>query len=180
MRYTNHITSSSIKYKSQWMTVYEDLVSKEVDGTIKMFNRIEVLDAAIVVPILEDSSLVMVENYRHGADTNLLELPGGFINENELETDAGKRELLEETGYTCNQVELINWFYTWPGRTAQRNFVVVARGLKKPLGKNLDKFECIKVHKVSGDKIRRELTRGGKIKSAPTISALLYGYLRYL
>jgi len=162
------------------MTVYEDLVSKEVDGTIKMFNRIEVLDAAIVVPILEDSSLVMVENYRHGAGTNLLELPGGFINENELETDAGKRELLEETGYTCNQVELINWFYTWPGRTAQRNFVVVARGLKKPLGKNLDKFECIKVHKVSGDKIRRELTRGGKIKSAPTISALLYGYLRYL
>jgi len=180
MRYTNHITSSSIKYKSQWMTVYEDLVSKEVDGTIKMFNRIEVLDAAIVVPILEDSSLVMVENYRHGAGTNLLELPGGFINENELETDAAKRELLEETGYTCNQVELINWFYTWPGRTAQRNFVVVARGLKKPLGKNLDKFECIKVHKVSGDKIRRELTRGGKIKSAPTISALLYGYLRYL
>jgi ADP-ribose pyrophosphatase len=180
MRYTNHITSSSIKYKSQWMTVYEDLVSKEVDGTIKMFNRIEVLDAVIVVPILEDSSLVMVEIYRHGAGTNLLELPGGFINVNELETDAGRRELLEETGYTCNKVELINWFYTWPGRTAQRNFVVVARGLKKPLGKNLNKFECIKVHKVSGDKIRRELTRGGKIKSAPTISALLYGYLRYL
>jgi len=159
------------------MTVYEDLVSKEVDGTIKMFNRIEVLDAAIVVPILEDSSLVMVENYRHGAGTNLLELPGGFINENELKTDAGRRELLEETGYTCNEVELINWFYTWPGRTAQRNFVVVARGLKKHYGKSLDEFECIKVHKISGDKIRRELKRGGKIKSAVTISALLHGYL---
>ena len=64
-------------------------------------------------------------------------------------------ELLEETGYTCNKVELINWFYTWPGRTAQRNFVVVARGLKKHYDKNLDELECIKVHKISGDKIRR-------------------------
>jgi ADP-ribose pyrophosphatase len=162
------------------MTIYEDWVSEEDGGTIGMFNRIEVLDAVIVLPILQDSSLLMVENYRHGAGINLLELPGGFINENELETDAGRRELLEETGYTCNKVELINWFYTWPGRTAQRNFVVVARGLKKRYGKNLDKLECIKVHKLSGDKIRRELNRGGKIKSATTISALLHYYFSYV
>jgi ADP-ribose pyrophosphatase len=162
------------------MTVYEDWVSKEDGGTIGMFNRIDVLDAVIVVPILKDSSLLMVENYRHGAGKNLLELPGGFIIEKELETEAASRELLEETGYTCNKVELINWFYTWPGRTAQRNFVVVARGLKKSFGKNLDKFESIKVHRLSGDKIRRELSRGGKIKSATTISALLQGYMLYV
>lgn len=73
----------------------------------------------------------MVENYRYDAGTNLLELPGGFINKNELEANAGRRELLEETGYTCNKVEWINWFYTWPRRTAQRIFVVTVRGLKK-------------------------------------------------
>jgi len=76
------------------MTVYEDWVSEEDGRTIGMFNRIEVLDAVIVVPILKDNSLLMVENYRHGVGTNLLELPGGFITENELETDAGRRELL--------------------------------------------------------------------------------------
>jgi ADP-ribose pyrophosphatase len=176
MRPTYHITRSNIVYKSQWMTVYEDWVSKEDDGTIGMFNRIKVHNAVIVVPILADSSLLMVENYRHGAGTNLLELPGGFINENEVGSDAGRRELLEETGYTCNKIEVMNWFYTWPGRTAQRNFVVVARGLKKLHDKNLDEFECIKVHKISADKIRRELKRGVKIKSAVTISALLHGY----
>ena len=115
---TYHITRSNIMYNNQWMTVYEDWVSKEDGVTIGMFNRIEVHNAVIVVPILDNSSLLMVENYRHG----------GFINENEMESDAGRRELLAETGYTCNEVELINWFYTWPSRTAQRNFVVVARG----------------------------------------------------
>ncbi len=173
---TYHVTRSNIMYKSEWMTVYEDWVSKEDGVTIGMFNRIEVHNAVIVVPILEDSSLLMVENYRHGVSTSLLELPGGFINENEAGSDAGRRELLEETGYTCNKVELINWFYTWPARTAQRTFVVVARGLKKHYDKNLDEFECIKVHKISGDKIRQELKRGGKIKGAVTISALLHGY----
>lgn len=175
MRPKYHITYSKIKYKSPWMIVYEDWVSKENDGRGGMFNRIEVRDAVIVVPILEDSSLIMVENYRHGADRNLLELPGGFINENEAESDAARRELLEETGYTCNKVESINWFYTWPGRTAQRNFVILATGLEKHYAKNLDEFEFIRVHKISGEKIRRELKRG-KIKSAVTISALLHGY----
>jgi ADP-ribose pyrophosphatase len=89
------------------------------------------LDAIIVLPILQDRTLLMVENYRHDAGTNLLELPGRFINKNELEANAGKGELLEETGYTCNKVEWIYWFYTWPGRTAQRIFVVMVRGLKK-------------------------------------------------
>ncbi len=76
MRPTYLITHSNIMYKSQWMTVYEDPVSKEDGGTTGMFNRIEVpIRAVIVLPILEDSSLLLVENYRHGADTNLLELP---------------------------------------------------------------------------------------------------------
>jgi 8-oxo-dGTP pyrophosphatase MutT (NUDIX family) len=86
-------------YKSQRMTVYEDWVSKENGGTIGMFNRIEVLDAVIVVPILEDSSLLMVENYRNRAGKNLLELPGGFIDENEVASEAGRIELHEEPLY---------------------------------------------------------------------------------
>lgn len=160
------------------MTVYEDWVSKEDGNTIGMFNRIEVHDAVIIVPIFDDMSLLMIENHRHGADTNLLELPGGFINKNEAALGAARRELLEETGYTCKNVKLINWFYTWPGRTAQRNFVVVARGLKEKIRKMpVEDFESIQVHKISEKKIRAELKREtGSLKSAVTISALLHGY----
>jgi 8-oxo-dGTP pyrophosphatase MutT (NUDIX family) len=159
------------------MTVYEDLVSKEDDVTSKvgLFNRIEVPDAVIVVPIYPDGSLLMVENYRHGVGTDLLELPGGFINKNEVTLDAARRELTEETGYTSDKLKVIRWFYTWPGRTGQKVSVVVARGLRRHIGKKLEEFERIKVRKLSANQIRREL-KGGRIKSSITISALLEAY----
>jgi hypothetical protein len=75
--------------------IYEDWVSK-VDGsssTSGMFNRIEVHDAVIVVSIFEDSFLLIVDNYRHGARTNLLELPGRFINQKVPVSYAARREL---------------------------------------------------------------------------------------
>ena len=119
------LKSSKSVYKSQWMEVCEDSVTDEERGTVGMFNRINVDDTATIIPIFKDGSLLMVENYRHAVSTNLLELPGGLIRENaegeELEqeqqaSNTAKRELLEETGYTCDSIQYTNWFYTWPGR----------------------------------------------------------------
>jgi ADP-ribose pyrophosphatase len=114
------------------MTVYEDQVIREThpNGTIGTFNRIEVRDSVIVVPIFEDGSILMVDTYRHGVGTELLELPGGLIDEGEAAKDSATRELIEETGYSCDKIRIVNWFYTWPGRTGQRNFVLLATNLK--------------------------------------------------
>ena len=166
--------TSIVGYKSDWMTIYEDWVRKD-ENTTSMFNRIEVSDATIIVPIFQDGSLLMVENYRYAIHSNLLELPGGFINQNEKAANAAKRELLEETGYTCNKLKFIRWFYTWPGRTAQKNFVFVGRQLIKDSDQKLEDYEFIKVHKISISSISQEI-RNGKIKGAGTIAALFYGY----
>ena len=70
----------------------------------------------------------------------------------------------------------INWFYTWPGRATQRNFVFIAKGLKKvQLKQRLDKFEYVKICKVDRECVMEKL-KNGRIRSAVTISALLYGY----
>jgi 8-oxo-dGTP pyrophosphatase MutT (NUDIX family) len=187
---------SSLVYKSQWMQVYEDSViyndNNDKNNKIissshsnKIFNRIKVADTVIIIPIFEDGSLLMVEGYRHGAGENLLELPGGFIEENEEPSQAAKRELIEETKHSCDSLELINWFYTWPGRTSQKNYVFVAKGLKNNndllLGNNYDNDiqsndddeRDIKIHKLPRGQIIAELTKNGRrIKSSPTISAL--------
>ena len=76
----------------------------------------------------------------------------------------------------CISYTKVNWFYTWPGRATQRNFVFIAKGLKKIQSEQrLEEFEYIQVCKVDREHVTQEL-RNGRIKSAVTISALLYGY----
>ena len=88
------LKSSKSVYKSQCMEVCEDSVTDEERGTVGMFNRIKVDDAATIVPIFKHGSLLIIENYRHAVSTNLLELPGGLIRENakggELEQEQQK------------------------------------------------------------------------------------------
>ncbi len=179
---------SNLVYKSPWLQVYEDSVSYKDNNnshSIKIFNRIKVDDTVIIIPIFEDGSLLMVEGYRHGAGENLLELPGGFIEENEEPSCAAKRELFEETKHNCDSLELMNWFYTWPGRTSQKNYVFMAKGLKNKQdffqGNNNNNNDIqadddderdIKIHKLTREQITAELKNGRRIKSSPTISAL--------
>ena len=54
------------------MAIYEDWIGEKKTKSA-MFNRIDVNDAAIVLPIFEDGSLLMVESYRYAAGASLLE-----------------------------------------------------------------------------------------------------------
>jgi ADP-ribose pyrophosphatase len=166
------VTSSNIAYRSLWMIVFEDQVRKS-DGRTGMFNRIDVRNSSIIIPLFKDGSILMVENYRHGAGANLLELPGGLIDADEEPLVAAKRELLEETGYQCSTISYINWTYTWPGRTTQKNFVFLAKGLKKIRKPNLEEFEYSKIRKLTRETVIQEI-RSGNIKSSISISAILY------
>src|SRR5215212_4493130 len=190
-----NVEKSNLVYKSPWLQVYEDSVSYKDNSnniisssshSIKIFNRIKVDDTVIIIPLFEDGSLLMVEGYRHGAGENLLELPGGFVEENEEPSQAAKRELLEESKHSSDSLEFINWFYTWPGRTSQKNYVFVAKGLnnKKDFfqvnNNNSGYIQAyddnderdIKIHKLPREQITAELKNGTRIKSSPTISAL--------
>ena len=108
------------------------------------------------------------------------EFPKGGIEPREKLGQAVRRELFEETKYTCDSIDFVNWFYTWPGRTAQKNYVFVAKGLKNKndLSQQNDNDNIqpdekdIKVHMLSREQIMAELKNGTKIKSSPIISAL--------
>ena len=175
------IYKSSLVYKRQWLQEYEDLIGyDDSNHSPEIFNRINVDDTVIILPIFENGLLLMVEGYRHGASEDLLEFPGGFIDKNEEPSQAARRELFEETKYTCDSIDFVNWFYTWPGRTAQKNYVFVAKGLKNKndLSQQNDNDNIqpdekdIKVHMLSREQIMAELKNGTKIKSSPIISAL--------
>ncbi len=59
----------------------------------------------IVLPVVEDHSIVMVEVKRPVMVDNPLELPAGSAEENELPETAAARELKEETGIVIDALE---------------------------------------------------------------------------
>jgi ADP-ribose pyrophosphatase len=162
-------------YNNKWIELYEDSVRNE-SGSRTIFNRIRVLyDVSIVVPILEDGSLLMIDKYYHGINTNLLGLPGGLIDENESPSGAARRELMEETGYKCGTLKYMGRFYTWPSSATQTNYVYIAKGMQKCLEQKKRDFEDLSVQKMSKQEVKLKI-QDGRIANSITISALLKAY----
>ncbi len=80
-------------------SVERTLAVSPVDGERHSFYRIQSNDWAQVVPITREGNVVLVRQYRHGAQRVTLEMPAGLIETGEDPAVAALRECLEETGY---------------------------------------------------------------------------------
>ena len=76
-------------------------------------------------------------------DKLIVEFPAGFIEEGETPVEAAKRELLEETGYTTDDIFLLDEAYTSPGIGNSTNYIVVANNCVKVDRERLDSTEYV-------------------------------------
>jgi ADP-ribose pyrophosphatase len=132
--------------------------------------------AVAILPVRVDGSIVMIHNFRHAVEQELLELPAGTLQPGEAPVDCAARELEEETGFRADTLDPLCEFYTTPGITDERMHVFVARGLT-PTAQKLERGEQIRVE-VMPDARVREMLRAGRIRDGKTIAALGIYYSR--
>jgi len=132
--------------------------------------------AVVVLPLLDDATVVMIRNYRPAAGQMLLELPAGTLETDESPEACARRELTEETGYHAGRIEPLFDFYTSPGVLSERMFAFLARDLE-PGGQALDHGEEIDVEPVALDRIRQLLTEG-RLQDGKSIAVLASYLLR--
>lgn len=63
--------------------------------------------AVMIVPMLDDETLLLVREYCAGTHSYLLGFPKGLIDEGELPHQAANRELQEEIGYGSEQLQQV-------------------------------------------------------------------------
>src|SRR5882724_1890722 len=85
------------------------------------FYVIEAPDWINVIPITRDGYVVLIEQHRHGTNEVTLEIPGGMVDAGESPVNAAGRELLEETGFSSRQIELLG--RTRPNPAIQNNWL---------------------------------------------------------
>ncbi|NHN28807.1 NUDIX hydrolase [Paenibacillus agricola] len=151
------------------------IISLQVDtvrlpnGNIATREIVKHPGAVAVLAIVDDRMLV-VEQYRKPLERNQIEIPAGKLDAGEDPLDAAKRELEEETGYSCDTLKLISSFYTSPGFADEIIHLYVAEQLIKGEA-HLDEDEFLDVESITLDQAQQYM-REGRISDAKTITAV--------
>lgn len=83
--------------------VREDFCERESDKKESSFFVVENPDWVNIIGLTKKNQIVLIEQFRHGTEKIILEIPGGMIDDGEEPEAAAKRELLEETGYSSEE-----------------------------------------------------------------------------
>ena len=141
------------------------------DGQETTREVVEHGESVAVVPLDGKGNVILVRQYRKAVEMTLLEVPAGSVEEGEDPVVCARRELLEETGYTANDMESIASFYTTPGFCTERMHAYLATGLTSGKAQP-EADEQIEVVPVSLKEIG-ELIRGRVIQDGKTLASLL-------
>jgi ADP-ribose pyrophosphatase len=76
------------------------------NGDVADFEILDLLDSVAVLALTPANEVVLVEEFRPGPEAVLLELPGGVVDPGQAAADAARAELLEETGYEGDLLEI--------------------------------------------------------------------------
>lgn len=85
--------------------------------------------AVIVVPMLDDQTVLLVREYAAGMHRYELGLVKGRIDAGETALQAADRELKEEAGYGANQLQVLRELSLAPTYMSHQTTLVLARGL---------------------------------------------------
>lgn len=142
------------------------------NGNTAKWDFIDHKGAAAVVAVREDGKLLMVRQYRNALERETLELPAGGLNGREEPTHlAAVRELEEETGYTCEQVNLLTSIYTTVAFCNEKIDIYLAENLR-PGKQHLDEDEFLNVEAYSPEELKKMIF-DGEIMDAKTICGIL-------
>jgi ADP-ribose pyrophosphatase len=155
-------------YKGRILNLRVDRVEFP-DGTSTVREVVEHRGAAALVPLL-GNNVILVRQFRYAASAELLEIPAGTLEPGESPENCAKRELEEETGYRCNEIQKILECFVAPGYSTEKIHFYLARklGRSKMMTEEDERIEIEVVPLTSA----LEKIRNGEIRDAKTICGL--------
>ena len=165
--------SSEYITRHKYFTARKDKCETPEGKIIEEYFVVEMPVSACALSLTEDGEVIMIKQYRHPIGQTVLELPGGFIDENELPETAMARELMEETGYEFSSVEQVGTIAANPGVLDNFTCLFLARGGKKIGIQQLDHNEDIDVVTISLDELKK-LFLQNKIVQSLHASCIFY------
>lgn len=146
-----------------------DVLNVEEEGRIR--DVVVHPGGAVILPLLDDETILLIKNQRVCACQALWEVPAGTL-DGEEPLQCAKRELIEETGYQAKSLAPLFHFFTSPGFSNEVLYSFLAKDLTY-IGQHLDIGEKIEVVPTKITKAL-EMIKSKEIIDSKTIAVILY------
>lgn len=124
------INKQTIIATSQLFSI-EQLDLQFSNGEQRQYERLlrRGIGAVLIIPMLDDETVLLIREYCGGTDRYELGLPKGKIDEGESVYQAANRELKEEVGYQSDQLQLLKTITIAPQYMEHNTHIVLAQQL---------------------------------------------------
>lgn len=122
--------------------------------------------ASIIMPVTKNNEILTVIEPRVFTKSTVgVGFPAGYIENKEDIKLAALRELREETGYSSNDIFLVDSFYQDEGCSSAYNHLFIAKNCEKTTEQDLDEYEIVKYMLFNYDELF-ELEKLGYIQGS--------------
>jgi ADP-ribose pyrophosphatase len=170
--------SSEIRYRGKRLIVRNDYVDCGLDEPVCR-EVVEHPGAVVILPVCDNGSIIVIEQYRHPLGTLFLEFPAGTLEKDEDPEQCARRELHEEANMKAGSIESLGILHPAPGFCNEVQYLYIARDLVHHEG-TPDPGEILVTREMEADSIRSAIM-DGRITDAKSISvfyrAELKGYV---
>lgn len=162
--------SSDVIYEGVIFTITHDTVELE-DGNNAVRDVLLHHGGVCVIPVTDKNEIFLVKQFRYPFRTTTREVPAGKLEKGENHAECGRRELLEETGCTCDEYIYLGEMLPTPAYNSEVTYMYMARGLHYDK-QRLDPDEFLDVEKIPLAEAV-QLVMDGKIRDGKTQIAVL-------
>lgn len=166
------VNSHTKKYESPTFTVWEDKIVPP-GGQERLYSYLERLSSVIIIAANKPSEYFMVQQYRYPVQEDTWEFPAGSLKEGEDLSEAVKRELQEEIGFTSSNLIRLGRFNNNSSLADERCAVFLAKDLT-PASQDRDPTESGMTEKTFRLEEIEEMVRQGEVREGSTLAALTY------
>ncbi len=168
------LVKKEVLHSDHWNDVERTTFELPKGELVKDYIIINCRAVVMAFALTKGKKLILVREYKPGANKIVTQLPAGYIDDNETLEQAAVRELAEETGYAAPKIEKIGKIFNANGKMTANVTCFIALDAKKEKEQHLDEHEEIEILTVSLEEAEK-MVLNGTIDSADSAAFILMG-----